>query len=123
MNKYYHGLNPQANIQIGTYHMTTSYQHDKWMTELSLRIPTTSEGTIQIPCMKQAILQNGSSDTKPSLFNEKLWPLWGSYTRSYRFRTVVFSGLTSDESRKAALEYVKTEKEQLLANSSWKFDN
>jgi len=123
MNKYYHGVNPQANIQIGTYHMTTLYQHDKWITELSLHIPTTSEGTIQIPCMKQAILQNRSSDTKPSLLGEKLWPLWGSYTRSYRFRTVIFSGLTSDESRKAALEYVKTEKEQLLANSSWKFDN
>lgn len=124
MNKYYHGPNPRANIQIGTYHMTTSYQHDKrWTTELSLHIPTTSEGIINIPYMEKTILETRASDTEPSLFGERLWPLWGSYTRSYRFRTVVFSGLTSDESRKAALEYVKTEKEQLLANSSWKFDN
>lgn len=123
MIKYYHGPVPPANIQVGEYHLTTTYQHDKWMTELSLHIPTSPEGTIRIPYMRNEILRNESSDKKACLLGEKLWPLWGTYTPQFRFRTIIFSGETSDESRLAALKFIQDEKEQFLALTPWHFDS
>lgn len=127
MVKYYHGPVPPGNIQIGVYHMTTIYQHDKWVTELSLHIPHSdisiplSGGSIIIPYLNNEIQRQGSD--KPSLLGEKLWPLWGTYTPNFRFRTIMFSGITPDESRLAALKFIQDEKEQFLALTPWQFDD
>jgi hypothetical protein len=123
MNKYYHGTVPPCDIQIGEYHMTTFYEHDKWITELSLRIPIASTRTIGIPYMRHMIHPHIPTVDTPCLLNEKLWACWGSYTPEYRFRTVLFSGETPDESRTAALLFINDEKEQFLALTPWRFDS
>ncbi len=123
MNKYYHGPVPSDNVHIGEYHMTTFYQHDKWVTELSLHIPTTSTGAIDIPYMRRATRPHIFTVDTPCLLNEKLWAHWGSYTPEYRFRTILFSGGTPDESRTTALLFINDEKEQFLALTPWRFDS